>query len=257
MEGATVSARVSHKAPRDWAGVSFSQMHNSPRPEMAVPSAPLQGFSRLIWQSMVPNKRGFRQAACVTLATGVAAVLLGVASFVLPRPSRTVVAYAAAAFAIYLMIRVIALPGFERRQRLSGTEWLAARTRTLREHSFEMVRIVLGGDDYDPARAEDVRRLRDGDGRERVTLIFIYLAADGTLTLERVHRELRDVEVRLGWAAHGRAYVQFPEARYLPEPEPGHHAARRARWSLDGPVVVAVSASDTATASGAGTRSSR
>jgi hypothetical protein len=202
---------------------------------------------------MVPNGHGFRQATRVTVATGATAVFLGIVSLALPSSWRMPIAYASATVALYLTARVLTLTAFEQRQREFQTEWLAGQTTALRGHAFELLWLTVGEHRYDPTRATDMRDLPD----LRVTLTFTYLAANGSLIVTQAHRERGEIAIQPGWAAPGRASVRFPNAHYLPQPEPGHHPARRARWSLDGPVVVAISASDTATASGAGTRNSR
>jgi hypothetical protein len=149
--------------------------------------------------------------------------------------------------------RALALPGAERRQRVFERDWLKARTDDLRSHRFEVLRLSVGDRDYDPARAADVAALLRMPGGTRVSLTFAY-PSDDDFALSEVHRDLDE----LAFVA-GRPSVWFPDARYLAQPEPSHRPARRARWSLDGSVLAAVTADPAGTlpAAGAGTRNTR
>jgi hypothetical protein len=228
------------------------------RPDLSIPLYPVQGLSRLTCRHLflIPNEGGFLSANRVSVAAVAGTIALAVASFGLPPPGQQIVANCAAVLGLYTAARMVALVSFERRQHAFETEWLASQTEVLRRHAFEILRCTVRGRHYDLARPADVRDLQSHAGDERTAVAFTYLAADNSIAIAEVHRDMRELMFLHGWASPGRAFVRFPQARYQPRPQPRLRPARRTSWALDGPVLIALSG-DSAAASGGGTRSSR
>jgi hypothetical protein len=228
------------------------------RPDLFIPLYPVQGLSRFTCRRLflIPNEHGFRYAYRVTLAVIIVTIALAAGSLGLPRQAQQIVADCAAALGLCTVARVLAVAVFERRQHAFESEWLASQTEVLRRHAFEVLRCTVRGRHYDLGRPADVHDLRRQMSDERTTVAFTYLAADRSLAVAEVHRDLRDLTFLPGSASSGRSFVRFPEARYLPRPQPRLRPAWQTSWALDGPVLIAVS-EDSAAASGAGTRNSR
>jgi hypothetical protein len=228
------------------------------RPDLFIPLYPMQGLSRLTRRRLflIPNESGFLSAHRVTAAAVIATIALAAASLSLPRAGQQAVANCAALLGLYAVARVVTLVTFERRQHAFETEWLASQTEVLRRHAFDVLRCTVRGRHYDLARPDDVRDLQRQASDERTAVAFTYLGADNSLAIAEVHRDLRELMFLHGWASPGRAFVRFPQARYLPRPQPRLRPAQRTSWALDGPVLIALS-EDSAAASGDGTRSSR
>lgn len=228
------------------------------RPDLSIPLYPMQGLSRFTRRSifLIPNEEGFLPAHRLSVAAVAGTVALAAASLVLSPPGQQALANCAAILGLYTAARMVALAAFERQQHAFESEWLASATEALRGHAFEILRCTVRGRYYDLARPADVRDLRRHASDERTAVAFTYLAADNSVAVGEVHRDLRDLEFLHGRTGPGRAFVRFPQARYLPRPLPRLRPARRTSWALDGPVLIALSA-DSAPASGGGTRSSR
>jgi hypothetical protein len=228
------------------------------RPDLFIPLYPVQGLFRFACRCLflIPDERGFRYAYRVTLAVIIATVALAAASLGLPGRGQQVVAGCAAALGLCAVARVLALAVFERQQHAFEREWLCSRTEVLRRHAFEVLRCTVRGRHYDLDRPADVLDLRRQASDERTAVAFTYLAADKSLAITEIHRDLRDLTFLPGRPGSGRSFVRFPEARYLPRPQPGLRPAWQTSWALDGPVLIAVSG-DSAAASGGGTRSIR
>ena len=216
---------------------------------LVVPFYPAHGFAR-ISQVLVAGSGVGPSPHLVTAAIAVCGACMATAGSLARWDWLVVVSVFVGG---YVIIRALALPGAQRRQRLFERDWLKVRTDDLRGHRFEVLRLSVDDRGYDPARAADVRALLRMPGSTRVTLTFAY-PSDDDFSLTEVHRDLDELTF-----VPGRPSVRFPDARYLAEPEPGRRPARRARWSLDGRVVAAVSADPAGIvpATGAGTRNTR
>ena len=197
-------------------------------PDLPIPAFHFRNVPARLSQPRVP-------AAAVTASTVVAVASLGMAS-----PWQQVCANAAAVLGILAGASVLARSAADRRQHSLERSWLATQTEALRQHAFEALRCTVRGRHYDLASAADVRDLRDQSGDEPAAVSFAYLAGGRVPSIGEVHRRLRDVTFVTGAAAQGRAFVRFPQARYLPRPRRGGWPARRTSWALDGPVLVSV-----------------
>lgn len=216
---------------------------------LVVPYYPARGFAR-ISQVLVAGSGVSPSPHLVTAAIAVSGACVATAGSLARWDWLVVVSVFLGG---YVIIRALALPGARRRQRLFERDWLKAGTDDLRGCRFEVLRVSVDDRGYDPSRAADVRALLGMPASTRVTLTFAY-PSDDEISLTEVHRDLDELTF-----VPGRPSIRFPDARYLAEPEPGRRPARRARWSLDGRVLAAVS-SDPAgivPATGAGTRNTR
>jgi hypothetical protein len=227
------------------------------RPDLPIPLYPVNGLCDFMRRRflLIADEYRCRSAFSATLAALIGTIVLAVISVWFPEPWQQVVADCAAGLGLYTAARVLALATFERQQHVFEHKWLASQTEVLRRHAFEALRCTVGGRRYDLARPSDVRDLQGQVSDKRTAVAFIYLASDMSPAIAEVHRDMRELTFLPGWASPGRAFVRFPEARYLARPRPRLHPARRTSWALDGPVLIAVS-EDSAVASGAGTRSS-
>lgn len=216
---------------------------------LVVPCYPARGFAR-VPRVLLPDSGVGPSPHLVTIAIAVSGACMAAAGS-LARWEWLVVA--SVFVGGYAITRALVLPGVQRRQRSFERDWLKERTDDLRGHRFEVLRLSVDDRGYDPARAADVRALLRMPGSTRVTLTFAY-PSDGDFSLTEVHRDLDELIL-----VPGRPSVRFPDARYLAEPAPGRRPARRARWSLDGRVLAAVSADPAGIvpAVGAGTRNTR
>jgi hypothetical protein len=226
------------------------------RPDLPIPVCPAKGLSSLARLFFIDNEQGFRTARRLPVQAAVGAIALAVTRAALPPPWQRALADCAAVLGLYAAAGALAARVFERRQHAFEREWLAAQTGILRGHAFEALRCTVRGRSYDLARPGDVRDLRDQPRDERATVAFTYVTAGHQLAIAEVHRDVRELTFLPGWASPGQALVRFPEARYLPRPQPRQRPARRTSWSLDGSILISVS-EDTAPAFGAGTRNSR
>jgi hypothetical protein len=228
------------------------------RPDLPVPLYLQRGFPLLMRRHLL-GLRGpsFAGAYRVTLAAASAGFAVAAASLLVSPPWQEVVVYCSALIGLYVIARALALVALERRQHAFEREWMAAQSEVLRGHAFEVLRFTvqdLVDEDqgvrrtYDLTRPADVRDLLRRQARERnsrrwsrATVELTYLSGDGTLAVAEVHRGLPELTFLEGWAGPGRAWIRFPEARYLGHPGDGRRPAQRTHWALSGPVVIAVS----------------
>jgi hypothetical protein len=178
---------------------------------------------------------------------------LAILSLVLGPPWRRVLVVMTALLGLLVIVRVVALAVFQRRQQVFERTWLAARTEALQGHAFEVVRFTV--DDppavpetrraYDLTRPADVRELLRRRDHERATASFsrataefAYRAGDGVVAIAEVARDLADITFLPGRVTPGRASIRLPAAYY--RRRLGGRAAPQARWTLSGPVVLTV-----------------
>jgi hypothetical protein len=227
------------------------------RPDLSIPLSPLPGFGKLVRRHVLGSHgSGFARAYGTTLACAAVGCILAVVSLLLSSPWKLAVLALSVALGLYVVARALALEAFERRQHAFESEWMAAQSEVLRAHAFEVLRFTVQDSSgisgarriYDVTRPADVGALVRRQDQERAsrlsaraTVEFTYLAGDGTLTLADAHRELPEITFLAGWAAPGRAWIRFPQARYLGRPARGRHPAERTYWALSGPVMIAVS----------------
>jgi len=227
------------------------------RPSLPIPLFPLR-WAPLFIRSHLVGLRGqsFATAYRRTLAAAAAGIVVAAAAFLTPPPWQDVVVGCSALIGIYVTVRVLALAVFERRQHTFAREWIAAQSNVLREHQFEVLRFTVEGltgegqgvrRTYDLTRPVDVRDLLRRQDRERTTgrlsrvsTEFTYLTGDGALAVAEVHRALPEFTFLVGWAGPGRAWVRFPEARYVGRPRRDRHPAQRTQWALSGSVLLRV-----------------
>lgn len=236
------------------------------RPDLPVPLSPLRGLPKVVRRRLLgPRGPGFARAHRATVAWAAATGAVALASLLLP-PWRGPAVACSALLGLYLLARTFALVAFERRQRAFEPRWLAAQSEVLRSHAFEVLRFRVQGSygepdarrTYDLTRPDDVRDLLHRQDRERAsgalsraTVEFAYWAGGGdTLAVAEVTRGLSELTFLQGRAAPARAWIRFPEARYLSRPGTGERPAQRTYWALSGPVVVSVSESDSGGAAG-------
>jgi hypothetical protein len=240
---------VAHeRAGRDVDVVTYEPVVT--RPDLPIPLAPL-GRAALLARRYLLRLRGpdFAGAYHLTLAIAGQGPLIGCSAFI----------------AICVIGRALALLMLEQRQRSFEQQWAAAQSEVLRRHPFEVLRFTVQGlTDQEqgertynltgPADVRDLLRRREDERRlawlSRVRVEFTYLAGDGTTGLAEVRRYLTALTFLEGWASQGRAWIRFPEARYLVRSVSGRRPAQRASWQLSGPVMIAVceSAQDGVTA---------
>jgi hypothetical protein len=230
------------------------------RPDLPIPLSPLHQFPLLLRRYLLwLHFPDFASAYHVTLATAMAAAAVAAGSLLLPSRWQAAVVNCSALIGLYAIARALALAIFERRQREFERDWMAAQSEVLRTHEFEVLRFTVqtftnDGQGtrrtYDLTRPAEVRDLLQRQVSEqasrrssRATVEFTYLIDDGTLAVAEVHRELRELTFLNGWAGPRRAWIQFPEARYLADPGSGGSPAKRTRWALSRAVVIAVSES--------------
>lgn len=224
-------------------------------PGQPIPRYPARGLSRVASeQFLLGDRRGdCPRERLPVLAGVVSSATLAVVSFGLPSPWQHVVADGAATLGLFAGSSLLTRMAVERRQLQFERDWLAEQTAALRRHPFEVLGCTAGGREYRLISAADVSDLRGQPGDVRASLAFTYLAGRRGPMVGEVHRRLRDVTFVTDVAAPGRAFVRFPQARYLPRPRREGRPARRTCWSLDGPVLLSVSeaAAGTAAATGA------
>ncbi len=228
------------------------------RPDLPVPLSPLRGLPEVVRRRLLRLGRpGFARAHLVSAVWAVITAAVALASLLLPSWRRPAVV-CALLLGLGLLVRTFGLAVFERRQHAFEPRWLAAQSEVLRGHYFEVLRFTVHDPDgtggtprtYDLTRPGDVRGLLRRQHREqasgafsRATVEFAYRAERDALAVADVHRELTELTFRQGQGGPGRAWVRFPEARYLGRPGTGKHPAQWSYWALSGPVLLAVGAS--------------
>lgn len=236
-------------------------------PDLPVPLSPLRGLPEAIRRHLFGLRGpGFSRARLVNAAWAVGTGAAVLASLLLPVPWRGVAVVCAVLLGLYLVVRTFALVAFERRQYAFEPQWLAAQTEVLRGHAFDVLRFTVhalsgasaGRRTYDLTRPGDVAELLRRQERERasgvfsrVTVEFAYwLGAGETLAVGEVSRDLSEVDFLRGRAGAARAWIRFPQARYVGRPATGRDPAQQTRWALSGRVVVAVAEAVYGTAGG-------
>ncbi|WP_101790460.1 hypothetical protein [Nonomuraea indica] len=222
----------------------------SVRPDLPVPLSPLDGVPEVVRRRLLGLRGpGFDHAYRASLAWAALTAGLALLGLLAPPPWRAPLLGCAALLGLYVLVRAVALPAFERGQRDFERRWLAAQSEVLRRHAFEVVRFRLveaGGEagarrTYDLTRPADGRAVLRRQERERWSragVEFVYRGAGGE-GLGEVVRDLSEVVFLPGRAGRGGPWIRFPEARYLCRP--GERPAERSYWTLSGPVEVGVS----------------
>ncbi|MGW0597692.1 hypothetical protein ACWD11_11170 [Streptomyces sp. NPDC002776] len=222
------------------------------RPEVPVALAPLQRFPHLL-RCRATGLTGpeFARAQRVTVAWAVLPPAVTLIGLLMPAV-RTAALGGAALLGLLVLTRAVLLMVFERRQQRYEPRWLAERTAALRRHEFPVLRCSVRYDEtpglarvYDLTNGDQVGRLLDRRARERAagtharaTLEFVCATRERVSAVAEVRRELAELELLTVRPDGAPARVSFPQARYLPLPEPGRRPARRAYWALSGPVLV-------------------
>jgi hypothetical protein len=222
-------------------------------PDLAIPRYPAHGIFRMADGALLLHRgRGDRSRLLLPAgaAGGAAAALV---SLGLPGHWQQAVADGAATLGMLSVFYLLVRNAVQRRQREFERDWLAAQTAELRRYPFAVLGCTLGGREYSMSSPAEIRDLRGQRGNARASLAFTYFADGKWPTIGKVHRRLRDLTFVADVTVPGRAFVRFPQARYLPRPVPAGRAARRTCWSLDGPVLLSVSeaAAGSAAAGGA------
>jgi hypothetical protein len=229
------------------------------RPDLPIPLSPLHKLTRLLQRHLLglywPT---FETAYRVTATWAAVAITLAGVTFALPRAWHWIaLAYSVLAGA-NVTVRTLALTTFERRQHVFEREWLAAQSQVLQGHRFDILRFTVQnheGNDQAPPRIYNLTRpadvgelvrLRDEEFRQEhqtswATIEFSYLAHDGTRAVAEVDRRLPEIHFIRGRPITRHALIRFPEARYVPRPEPSGLPAQQTSWLLAGPVLIAIS----------------
>jgi hypothetical protein len=240
------------------------------RSDLPIPLPPLRGLPLLMRSYLVGLRAPrFASAYRVTSAVAAAAVISGAVSF--NHAWRQPMAAIAAVLGLYAIARAVALAIFEMRQHAFEQEWIPAQSRVLQEHAFEILRFTIqdGADAglgarraVDLTRQSDISDLlrrqqaeRAAEQPSRATVEFTYRSADGTPALGEVHRDLPELRFTGGWPGPPRAWIRFPEARYLGRPGSGRRPYERTIWALTGSALITVTDSAYAPAAGAGSAS--
>jgi hypothetical protein len=224
-------------------------------PGPLMPLFPMRGFPEFIRRYVV-GLRGpaFARARRVTIAWAAAEGVLAILSALSPPQWRRGVVIVSALVGLYVILRVLALAVFQKRQQAFERAWLAAQTQVLQGHAFDIVRFTA--DDppgipesrtaYDLTRVADVRDLllrqeheRATRSFSRVTAEFTYRSSGGVVAIAEVTRDLADITFLPRRTKSGRASIQLPGAYY--RRRLGESGAHQARWTLSGPVLVTVS----------------
>ncbi|GIH22842.1 hypothetical protein Aph01nite_11520 [Acrocarpospora phusangensis] len=224
------------------------------RPELPIPLVPLPRFPAVFRAILLGLREpDFGRAWRFTVGWMTAAIVAAAIGLLIASPLVVV----AQVLAWYALARVVAAAAYARRQRAFEPAWLAAQTRVLRAHSFDVVRLTVRDaaagtrDVYDLTRSDDVDRLlrrqeSEPAGASQAFLEFAYRRPCGERVLARIRRGLAEVEfIRQD---HAAARIGFPEATYLSRPHDTRRdreqPARVAFWVLSGPVRVTAAAAD-------------
>ena len=219
----------------------------------------MRGWGRLL-RTYLLGLRGprFTVAFRVTLATALAGFAVGLISLLAPWPWRAALLCLSGLIGLYSIARAVGLVAAQRRQHVFEPAWLAAQSDVLRTHAFEILRFTVQDltaegqgmrrvyNLSDPADVSALLRRqaldRSGGRLSQATAEFSYLAPAGTPTIAQAHRELPRIDFIEAGAGPGRAWIRFPEARYLGRPARGSRPARRTSWKLTGPVLILLGA---------------
>lgn len=207
--------------------VTYGPEHS--RPDLPVPLVPLPGLpvlARRVLAGPSPER-----APAATFGWAVLTAALALAATFAPHPLFSAATWLTAA---YVLARVVMSRLLARAQRRFEPVWLAAQTRVLRGHGFDVLRCTVGGRICDLTRPGDVESLARAAPGEEVVVEFGYRpAAGGRVAVERVRRRRAELEIRYARFAPDSGRVRFPEASYVIGA-----SGRVTLWSLAGPVVL-------------------
>ncbi|MGW4962048.1 hypothetical protein ACWEPL_32930 [Nonomuraea sp. NPDC004186] len=199
------------------------------RPDLPVPLVPLPGLPVTVRRVLAgPSPE---RAPAATFGWAVLTAALALAATFAPHPLFSAATWLTAA---YVVARVMALRLLARAQRRFEPDWLAAQTRVLRGHGFDILRCTVGGRVCDLTRPGDVEALTRAAPDEEVVLEFGYRpATGGRVAVERVRRRRAELEIRYARFAPDSGRARFPEASYAIGAN-----GRVTAWSLAGQVVL-------------------
>jgi hypothetical protein len=237
----------------------------SVRPDLPIPLTPLRG-AVAAWARLLTGLRdpSFGQAYVLTAKWLSSAVLIILLSAFLVVPTmRPILVSAAGAMAVVVVLRLVVLRVFERRQHEFERVWLDAQSEVLRNRSFNVVRFTVRREVgertdrrvYDLTRPVEVDELLRRQAVEKVSgapaaaeaaIDFAYSSATGEPAIRQVRRQLADIDFVPLHRSLTTAYVNFPHARYRGQPHLSKREqglpARRTFWLLPGMVRVTVAA---------------
>ncbi|GAA3178918.1 hypothetical protein [Nonomuraea roseoviolacea] len=199
------------------------------RPDLPVPLAPLPGVPATVRRALAgPSPE---RAPAVTVVWALVTAALALAATFAPHPAFSAATWLAGA---YVLARVVALRLLDRAQRRFEPAWLAAQTRVLRGHGFDVLRCTVAGRVCDLTRLGDVAALARAAPGAEVVLEFGYRPAAGAqVAVERIRRRREDLEVRYARFAPDSGRVRFPEGGYVIGA-----GGRVTAWSLAGRVLL-------------------
>ncbi|MET7462181.1 hypothetical protein [Nonomuraea sp. NPDC005501] len=181
------------------------------RPDLPVPLVPLSGVPVVVRRALAwpaPER-----APAATVGWAVLTAGLALAATFTPHPAFSAATWLTAGFVV---ARVVALRQLSRAQCRFEPAWLAAQTRVLRGHGFDILRCTVGGRVCDLTRAGDVAALTRAAPGAEVVLEFGYRPAAGDrVTVERVRRTRAELEIRHAAFPPDSGRVRFPEASYV------------------------------------------
>ncbi|MEU7855394.1 hypothetical protein [Nonomuraea sp. NPDC049141] len=199
------------------------------RPDLPVPPVPLPGVPVTIRR--VLGGTSPERAATATFGWALVTAALALAAIFVPHPAFSAATWLTAA---YVAARVVTLRLLARAQRRFEPDWLAAQTRVLRGHGFDVLRCTVAGRVCDLTRPGDMAALTWAAPDAEVVLEFGYRpAASGRVAVERIRRERAELEIQYARFAPDSGRVRFPEASYVIGA-----SGRVTAWSLAGRVLL-------------------
>nr|BFE79871.1 hypothetical protein GCM10020093_024720 [Planobispora longispora] len=127
-----------------------------------------------------------------------------------------------------MLARAVALRLLARAQSRFEPAWLAAQTRVLRGHGFDVLRCTVEGRVCDLTRPGDVAALARAAPGAEVVLEFGYRPAPGgRVAVERVRRGRAELEIRYVRFAPDSGRARFPRRDTSSARAAG---SRRGRW---------------------------
>jgi hypothetical protein len=233
------------------------------RPELPIPLQPLTGvgvaFRRFIIGLREPS---FAHAYRLTIGWGIVTLVMGAAGQVALTPVlRPAAIVLVAGLTIYLIVRIVSLAIFERRQHGFERRWLDAQSKMLRTATFEVLRCTVNpscdarrSHEFAPGRVYDLTRPNDthellrrqiAEPSAHMRVEFAYRGSTDAMAVEQIGRVLRDIEFLPVQGLSKRARAGFAEARYdsLPPVSRGDRGrpGRTTYWLL-GPLRLTVAA---------------
>jgi hypothetical protein len=207
--------------------VTYGPEHS--RPDLPVPLVPLPGMSVTVRR--VLGGPSSEHAATATFGWALLTATFALAAIFVPNPAFSAATWLTAG---YVVARVVTLRLLARAQRRFEPDWLAAQTRVLRGHGFDILRCTVGGRVCDLTRPGDVATLTEAAPGAEVVLEFGYRpAAGGRVAVELVRRRRGELEIRYARFAPDSGRVRFPEASYVIGAN-----GRVTVWSLAGQVLL-------------------